>query len=207
MATVLAIKAHPLTKDESRSVRALSTFLDNYRQTNPEDTIQVIDVYSDNIPEIDEDLLSGWNALRAGTAFTDLTENQQAKIARFNELTEQFLAADKVVIANALWNLGIPTRLKAWVDTINVAGKTFKYNELGQPVGLAGGKKLLHIQSNGGVYEGNDPASQYINTIFRFIGIDDIQQLFIEGIDYQPDRADELLTAAMAKATELGKTF
>ena len=207
MATVLAIKAHPLTKDESRSVRALSTFLDNYRQTNPEDTIQVIDVYSDNIPEIDEDLLSGWNALRAGTAFTDLTENQQAKIARFNELTEQFLAADKVVIANALWNLGIPTRLKAWVDTINVAGKTFKYNELGQPVGLAGGKKLLHIQSNGGVYEGNDPASQYINTIFRFIGIDDIQQLFIEGIDYQPDRADELLTAAMAKAMELGKTF
>lgn len=207
MATVLAIKAHPLTKDESRSVRALSTFLDNYRQTNPEDTIQVIDVYSDNIPEIDEDLLSGWNALRAGTTFTDLTENQQAKIARFNELTEQFLAADKVVIANALWNLGIPTRLKAWVDTINVAGKTFKYNELGQPVGLAGGKKLLHIQSNGGVYEGNDPASQYINTIFRFIGIDDIQQLFIEGIDYQPDRADELLTAAMAKATELGKTF
>ncbi len=62
------------------------------------------------------------------------------KIARFNELTEQFLAADKIVIANALWNLNIPTKLKAWFDTVNVAGKTFRYTENG-PEGLVTGKK------------------------------------------------------------------
>ncbi|WP_316396773.1 NAD(P)H-dependent oxidoreductase, partial [Enterococcus faecium] len=45
--------------------------------------------------------------------------DQSQKIARFNELTDQFLAADKIVIANALWNLNIPTKLKAWFDTVN----------------------------------------------------------------------------------------
>lgn len=56
-------------------------------------------------------------------AFETLSENQQQKVARFNELTDQFLSADKVVIANPMWNLNVPTRLKAWVDTINVAEK------------------------------------------------------------------------------------
>lgn len=79
--------------------------------------------------------------MAAGTEFGDLSADQQAKVGRFGELTDQFLAADKIVIANPLWNLSMPTRLKAWIDTINVAGKTFKYTAEG-PVGLAGGKKF-----------------------------------------------------------------
>ena len=72
--------------------------------------------------------------------FETLSENQQQKVARFNELTDQFLSADKVVIANPMWNLNVPTRLKAWVDTINVAGKTFQYTAEG-PKPLTSGKK------------------------------------------------------------------
>lgn len=206
MSKLLVVKAHPLTKDESRSVRALETFLDSYQSENPTDVIEMLDVYSDFVPEIDEELLSGWGALRTGTEFTELTESQQTKVARFNELTDQFLSADKVVIANALWNLNVPTRLKAWVDTINVAGKTFKYTEEG-PKPLTNGKKALHIQSNGGFYEGQDFASQYIKGILTFIGVDEINQLFIEGIDNYPEKAEELLNDAMNQATELGKSF
>lgn len=206
MSKLLVVKAHPLTKDESRSVRALETFLDSYQSENPTDVIEMLDVYSDFVPEIDEELLSGWGALRTGTEFTELTESQQTKVARFNELTDQFLSADKVVIANALWNLNVPTRLKAWVDTINVAGKTFKYTEEG-PKPLTNGKKALHIQSNGGFYEGQDFASQYIKGILTFIGVDEINQLFIEGIDHYPEKAEELLNDAMNQATELGKSF
>jgi FMN-dependent NADH-azoreductase len=206
MSKLLVVKAHPLTKEESRSVRALQTFLESYRAENPADEVTVLDVYTDFIPEIDEELLSGWGALRTGTDFTALNENQQTKIARFNELTEQFLASDKVVIANALWNLNVPTRLKAWIDTINVAGKTFKYTEEG-PKPLTNGKKALHIQSNGGFYEGKDFASQYVKGILNFIGVDQVDQLFIEGIDHYPEKAEELLGTALDKATELGKTF
>lgn len=206
MSKLLVVKAHPLTKEESRSVLAMETFLDSYRSENPTDEVEVLDVYSEFVPEIDEEMLSGWNALRAGAEFTELNESQQQKIARFNELTEQFLGADKVVIANALWNLNVPTRLKAWVDTINVAGKTFRYTEQG-PEGLAGGKKALHIQSNGGFYNGEDFASKYVHGILSFIGVDKIDQLFIEGIDYQPENAEEILNAAKDKATQLGKEF
>lgn len=206
MSSVLIVKGHPLTAEESRSVKALSTFLTSYKESHPEDEITILDLYRDDIPEIDEELLSGWEVLRTGADFSELTEKQQHKIARFNELTEQFLAADKIVIANALWNLNIPTRLKAWFDTVNVAGKTFKYTENG-PQGLVQGKKALHIQSNGGIYQGQDFASQYVKGILNFIGIDEIDQLFIEGIDYTPDRAEELMQEVLDKATQLGKDF
>ncbi|MBP1045133.1 FMN-dependent NADH-azoreductase [Enterococcus sp. BWM-S5] len=206
MSKLLVVKAHPLTKEESRSVRALDSFLEGYKETHTDDQIDILDVYSEAIPEIDEELLSGWNALRAGAEFTSLSTSQQEKISKFNDLTEQFLGSDKVVIANALWNLNVPTRLKAWIDTINVAGKTFKYTEEG-PKGLAEGKTVLHIQSNGGVYEGNDFSSQYVKGILNFIGISDVQQLFIEGIDYAPERSEELMNDALQKAAELGKNF
>ncbi|MEC3941791.1 NAD(P)H-dependent oxidoreductase [Enterococcus mundtii] len=206
MASVLVIKGHPLTAQESRSVNALTSFLTSYKENHPNDEVTVLDLYRDDIPEIDEELLSGWEALRAGADFSSLSENQQQKIARFNELTEQFLAADKIVIANALWNLNIPTKLKAWFDTVNVAGKTFKYTENG-PVGLVTGKKALHIQSNGGIYNGQDFASQYVKAILNFVGIEQVDQLFIEGIDYTLDRAEELMQAALDKATAFGKDF
>lgn len=206
MSKLLVVKAHPLTKEESRSVRALDSFLEGYKETHGEDQIDILDVYAETIPEIDEELLSGWNALRAGAEFTTLNASQQEKISKFNDLTEQFIGSDKVVIANALWNLNVPTRLKAWIDTINVAGKTFKYTEEG-PKGLAGGKTVLHIQSNGGVYEGNDFSSQYVKGILNFIGISDVQQLFIEGIDYAPERSEELMNEALEKAAAIGKNF
>jgi len=208
MTKLLAVKGHPLTKEESRSVLAFETFLDAYRAANPADEIEILDLYENNgaIPEIDAELLSGWAALRTGTDFTELNENQQEKIARFNEATEQFLDADKVVIANPLWNLNIPTRLKAWFDTINVAGKTFQYTVEG-PKPLTSGKKALHIQSNGGFYEGQDFASRYVETILNFVGVNHVDSLFIEGIDHSPERAEELLDTALTKAAELGKTF
>ena len=188
MASVLVVKGHPLTAEESRTVKALTSFLTSYKENHPDDEVTV------------------WEALRAGAEFTSLSESQQQKIARFNELTDQFLAADKIVIANALWNLNIPTKLKAWFDTVNVAGKTFRYTENG-PEGLVTGKKALHIQSNGGVYNGQDFASQYVKGILNFVGIDQVDQLFIEGIDYDPDRADELMQNALDKAAALGKSF
>ncbi|EOM67188.1 hypothetical protein SKE_01962 [Enterococcus faecium EnGen0165] len=85
-------------------------------------------------------------------------------------------------------------------------GKTFRYTENG-PEGLVTGKKALHIQSNGGVYNGQDFASQYVKGILNFVGIDQVDQLFIEGIDYDPDRADELMQNALDKAAALGKSF
>ena len=206
MSNTLIIKGHPLTSETSFSLKTLEQFLSTYKAENPSDTITILDVFADNVPEIDVDIASAFNAMAAGIEFGNLSAEQQAKVARFGELTEQFLAADKVVIANPLWNLSMPTRLKAWIDTINVAGKTFKYTAEG-PVGLAGGKKVLHIQANGGAYDGNDASSQYLNSILNFIGIDDITSVYIEGHAYEPERANEILNDALAKVTSIAKEF
>ena len=207
MSNVLVIKAHPLSNEKSRSIQILKTFLTAYEEKHPEDKITVLDLYGkDAVPEIDEEILDAWGKLRSGTPLQDLMVNQQAKVVAFDASIDQFLAADKVIIANALWNLNVPTRLKAWFDTINVAGKTFRYTENG-PVGMTKGKKALHIQSNGGFYQGKDPASQYVKMILNFVGVDSVDQIFIEGIDYEPEKAEEILAAATKEAQTLAETF
>ncbi|MFX3820798.1 NAD(P)H-dependent oxidoreductase, partial [Streptococcus suis] len=80
------------------------------------------------------------------------------QLGRYNAFTHQFLAADMIVVVNPLLNLILPSQLVSWINTINVAGLTFKYGPEGA-IGLVKGKKLLHFQSNGGVYAGQDPAA------------------------------------------------
>ena len=133
--------------------------------------------------------------------------SEQAKLTIFDKLGEQFLSCDKFVVANPLWNLSIPTRLKAWIDTVCVAGKTFRYTRYGRAEGLVHGKKGLHIQANGGLFDGRDPASEYLRTVFTFIGVTDYQELFAEGMDHEPDRAEEIMADVIARAEALARTF
>jgi len=201
MTKLLVVKGHPLTSETSLSLKGLDAFLASYKAAHPNDEIESLDVFDGTIPTVNAELLS---AMFAGEGAT-LTESQKAKLARFSELTEQFLAADKVVIASPLYNLMIPTELRAWVDTINVAGKTFKYTAEG-PVGLTNGKPVLHLQAKGGVYEENDPATVYMSTIFDFIG-SDYKTIAAEGHAYAPEKTEEILAAFIAKVEEAAKTF
>lgn len=87
-----------------------------------------------------------------------------------------------------------------------IAGTTFKYTENG-PVGLIEGKKLVHIQSSGGVYNGQDFASQYIQNIFAFIGVTDHTKINVEGIDHQPHLEASILEASLANAANVAREF
>ncbi len=109
-------------------------FVRVYKETRPSDPVVELRLYDVAIPEIDLDLLSAWKKLAAGTPFVHLHDFEQNKATLFDNYTEQFLAADRVVIANPLWNPQVPTRLKAWIDTITRAGKTFNYGPTGEPM-------------------------------------------------------------------------
>ncbi|OFI46107.1 FMN-dependent NADH-azoreductase [Floricoccus penangensis] len=206
MANLLAVKSHPLNGENSKSMKIFEEFLKAYQESHPKDNIEIVDLYKEDFPEIDLDIMTVWNHLQAGKEFNDLSNSQKIKVFRFNQSTEQFLKSDKVVVANGLWNLNIPTRLKAWFDSINVAGKTFKYTAQG-PVGLVEGKKVLHIQANGGVCNGQDLSSQYVKTIFNFIGVSDLQQVFIEGADYDPSKSENIVNSAIEKAVLTSEKF
>lgn len=208
MATLLFVKANPKPAEQSKSLTMAEEFLAVYRQIHPEDTVVTVDVYQDAIPLIDADVFSGWGKLMQQAR---LTAAEQAKIDAINGCTEQFLVADKYVFVAPMWNLSIPPMLKAYLDTVVIAGKTFKYTEAG-PVGLVTGKKAVLILARGGVYS-QPPMSEmefaerYLRAILGFLGITDMQSAVCEGHEYAPDQAAAILDAAVARARKLASAF
>ena len=203
MATVLIVKAHPLDPQKSYALRALEEFETRFASLHPEDMIEIVDVFEDQIPTLDKPLLEAMAAAKKGE---EIASEQAERLERYNAFTQQFLSADKIVVVNPLWNLNVPSQLVSWINTINVAGLTFKYGPEGS-IGLIKDKKLLHIQSNGGVYAGQDPAAQYIKSIFEFLGFEDIHQVFIEGQSADPSQAQAIFEEAMGKIDTILEVF
>ncbi|CAN7179564.1 FMN-dependent NADH-azoreductase [Paenibacillus sp. LjRoot153] len=211
MATVLYITAHPHDHQTSYSMAVGKAFIDAYREANPSDEVIPIDLYRVQVPHIDADVFSGWGKLRSGQEFSSLTNDESSKVGRINELTEQFIAADKYVFVTPMWNFSFPPVMKAYLDALCVAGKTFKYTAEG-PVGLLSGKKALHIQARGGVYSegpaaGMESGHRYIAIIMAFFGIMETQGLFVEGHNQFPDKAQQIKEDAIARAKDLAHTF
>ena len=110
----------------------------------------------------------------------------------------QFQAADVLVVGAPMYNFGIPSTLKAWIDRIAVAGKTFRYTAHG-PEGLAGGKRVIVASGRGGAYGDASPADfqeAYLRQVFGFLGIRDIDFVRAEGVALSPEHR----AAAIAKA-------
>jgi len=119
------------------------------------------------------------------------------------QVLQQFLDADVVVIGAPMYNFGIPSTLKAWVDRIAIAGRTFRYTESG-PEGLAGGKRVVVTSGRGGIYEPDSPADfqeAYLRHLFGFLGIRDVEFVRAEGIAYSPQHRADALAAAHAAIT------
>ncbi|KQN39312.1 FMN-dependent NADH-azoreductase [Sphingomonas sp. Leaf407] len=153
------------------------------------------DVAADPIPHLSGGYLA---ALRSAEA--DHTPEVQADIALGAAVLEEFLAADIVVIGAGLYNFGMPSQLKAWIDRILVAGKTFNYID-GKPVGLVPGKRILLTIARGGVYSGDSPIASFehtethLKTAFGFIGLT-AEAIVAEGLSVGPDQR----AAGMAQA-------
>jgi FMN-dependent NADH-azoreductase len=211
MAKVLYITAHPHDETQSYSMAVGKAFIDEYKQVNQSDEIVHLDLYKEQIPHIDADVFSGWGKLRSGQGFEELSPGEKEKVGRLNELSEQFVAADKYVFVTPLWNFSFPPIMKAYLDSVAVAGKTFKYTAEG-PIGLLTDKKALHIQARGGFYS-EGPAAQmemghrYISVMMSFFGIPNLEGLFIEGHNAMPEKAQEIKDNAIARAKDLAHTF
>lgn len=211
MSKVLYITANPKSKETSYSLSVGDNFIKAYKETNPDDEIINVDVYNMEIPLIDEVVFSAWGKFGQGLGFEALTSEEQRKVAVMNSILEQFLSADKYVFVTPLWNFSVPPMMKAYIDNICIAGKTFKYTENG-PVGLLNGKKAVHIQARGGVYSAGPAADfemgdRYINAILTFIGINDRESIIVEGANAAPDKAAEIKEKAITKAEEVARRF
>lgn len=211
MAKLLYITANPKTKETSYSLSVGDEFLEAYKKSNPQDEITVLDLYKTEVPLIDEDVFSAWGKFAAGSSFDKLTSTEQKKVSTMNAILDQFLSSDKYVFVSPLWNFTVPPTLKAYLDNICIANKTFKYTDKG-PVGLLSNKKALHIQARGGIYSSGPSAElemgdRYLNAIFSFIGITDKQSIIVEGMNFAPEKGPEIKANAIKKAIEVAQNF
>ena len=130
-------------------------------------------------------------------------------LASFNdqEVLEEFLAAETIVIGAPMYNFTLPTQLKAWLDRILVAGKTFRYTADG-PEGLAGGRRVIVALARGGIYDSGSPAAalehleSYLRGVFNFIGIEP-EFVAADGLNFGPEQRETSLRTALGETVRL----
>lgn len=114
---------------------------------------------------------------------------------------DEFLSADVIVVGAPMYNFGIPSQLKAWIDRVAVAGKTFRYTADG-PQGLAGGKQVIVAATYGGkhpVESGRNFVEPYLRQVFAFLGIDDVEFVSADGLSVSPEQRLTSISAARAR--------
>ena len=128
-----------------------------------------------------------------------LAQSDPDAAADADQVLAQFQAADVVVIGAPMYNFTIPSTLKAWLDRIAIAGKTFRYGENG-PEGLAGDTHVIVASGRGGLHAGaaSDFQEPYLRHLFGFLGVRNVEFVRAEGVAFSPQHRSEALTAAIA---------
>jgi FMN-dependent NADH-azoreductase len=151
--------------------------------------------------------LTGAHLAAARGAFAESASLQQ-DVARGQQALEDFLGADIVVVGAPMYNFSVSSQLKAWIDRLAVAGKTFRYTPDGVQ-GLAAGKKVIVASSRGGFYGPDTPTAfldhqeTYLRGIFGFFGITDITFVRAEGVNVSTEQRQAAIAAATAEAARL----
>jgi FMN-dependent NADH-azoreductase len=170
--------------DHSASRALTAQIVARVRRENPGATVTYRDLAAQELPHFSGRSLQG----EAGEA-----ERNARTLAEFQ-------AADVLVIGAPMYNFSIPSQLKAWIDRILVAGKTFRYTASG-PQGLAGGKRVIVAAAKGGVYGANAPGEfveTYLRHVLGFIGITDVTFVSAEGLAISADRRRASIDSALA---------
>lgn len=187
--------------EQSASREISAAIVARLRQVDPSLAVSYRDLAADPVPH----LSGGYLAAASGAGDADAFA---AEIADSTAILDAFLEADIVVIGAPMYNFGIPSQLKAWIDRIAVAGKTFRYTEKG-PEGLAGGKRIIVASARGGVYTPGSPAmaadfqEPYLRALFGFLGVTEVEIIRAEGLKMGQEQLDAALAAARKAASEL----
>ncbi|EDM70567.1 (Acyl-carrier protein) phosphodiesterase [Roseobacter sp. AzwK-3b] len=154
------------------------------------------DLAANPLPHLTEDWVSA-----NFTPHANRTAAQEKALALSDSLIDELRAADTLVIGLPVYNFGVPSALKAWIDHVARAGVTFRYTETG-PEGLLTGKRAILAMASGGTQAGAeiDYASTYMRHILGFVGITDVT---VVAADQLALDADASLARALDQIGEL----
>ncbi|MCV4283159.1 FMN-dependent NADH-azoreductase [Pseudomonas capsici] len=151
--------------------------------------------------DLASDALSHFSAATlaaAGTPAEGRDAAQQQEVDANEAILQEFLGADVVIVGAPMYNFTIPSQLKAWIDRITVAGRTFRYSEAG-PEGLCGGKKVIVVSTSGGLHVGQPTGvghEELLKALFAFIGVTDLQFVRAHGLAYGEEPRANAMSAA-----------
>jgi FMN-dependent NADH-azoreductase len=191
MSTLVQINTS-LFSNQGQSSRLADQFVAAWRQKNPLARVILRDLAQDPIPHLDGARFLAFLAEPGARS-----SEQQAAVAYSDALIQELKEADTIVLGLPMYNFGVPSTLKAYFDHIARAGVTFRCTETG-PLGLLTGKRAVVFASRGGRYAGTplDTQTAYVRDFLRFIGIEDVEFVYAEGLAM----GEEAKAAALARA-------
>ncbi len=210
MSKLLYIQGSPRA-GRSKSIAVAEAFVASYRQANPDDEIDTLNVFKESLPAFDGLAVHAKYTVLHGAS--PAGEEMEAW-RNIEAVIERFKAADKYVLATPMWNFGIPYRLKLLIDILVQPGYTFTAKEDGSYTGLVLDKPLFVAYARGGQYpvgtefEAFDMQKKYIELIFGFMGFGDIRSLVLEPtLAATPEIIKQKLESAIAEAEKMAKQF
>lgn len=198
MTTLLHINSS-LFSGNGQSSRLSEEFVAAWRAAHPVGKVVSRDLSADPIPHLDAQRFGAFLAKP-----DERSAEQQDVVAFSDALIEEIRNADVIALGLPMYNFGIPSTLKAYFDHIARAGVTFKYTETG-PVGLLKGKKVYVFAARGGLYLGTPRDSQttYVRDFLGFIGMDDVEFVYAEGLAMGEESKESALATAQAAIRQL----
>lgn len=190
--------------DNSVSRQLTRNVVDQWKQRYPNLKVTYRDLAKQAPSHLSAEILGA-----AHVPLDQQTLSQRAELKLSEELLEEFLAADVLILGAPMYNFSIPSQLKAWLDRVLVAGRTFKYTTTG-PVGLVDGKRAVIVSSRGGIYsEGPvhtmDHQESYLKTALGFVGIRDVTIIRTEGVNISREKREQAITRAQQQVQNLLK--
>ena len=176
MKNVLVINSS-LNAEQGNSAK-LAKHLAQHLSAKYQSNVHTVNLYAGAISHFSDAEMQAW--------MTDAQERspEQNALAQISDsYIEQVLAADTIVLGMPMYNFGVPSTFKAWVDRIAKAGVTFQYTAEG-PVGLLKDKKIIVLAAKGGMYQGTpkDTQTAYLRDVFAFLGLQDVDFVYAEGL-------------------------
>lgn len=181
-------------REGANSTRIADMVTQRLLQREPQARLSLRDLAATPHPMLDEAAL--------GALFTPADKRsaeQAARVALDDALIQEVQAHDVLVIGVPMYNFGVPSQLKNWIDAIARAGVTFRYTDSG-PVGMLGGRKIVVFAARGGRYAGTpkDTQTGHVRDFLSFVGIDDVQFVYAEGLAISEESRQTALDAAHA---------
>ncbi len=198
MSTLLQINAS-IHADHGQSSQLATQFVQAFSRSHPDSRVILRDLAGDTVPHLSAERFAAFLAKPA-----ERDAAQHDVVSYSDTLIGELKQADIIVLGLPMYNFGVPSQLKAYFDHIARAGETFRYSANG-PVGLLTGKKAYIFAARGGLYAGSalDTQTSYVRDFLRFLGIEDIEFVYAEGLAISAETKAEGLARAAAHIERL----